>query len=90
MEYHASLVTWQQVAKQTGATYRFVSVTEDGHLDMDHAENLIGRDTTIVSMVHVSNVLGTVTPVTRIADLAHENDDAHSGRRRAVDPVSSR
>ncbi|WP_255171439.1 SufS family cysteine desulfurase [Natrononativus amylolyticus] len=74
MEHHASLVTWQQVAKKTGATLRFVGVDDDGRLDMDHAAELIGPDTALVSVVHVSNVLGTVNPVREIADLAHEHD----------------
>ncbi|WP_207592768.1 SufS family cysteine desulfurase [Halomontanus rarus] len=74
MEHHASLVTWQQVAKKTGADVRYVRVTDDGHLDMDHAAELIGPDTAIVSVVHVSNVLGTVNPVETLADLAHEHD----------------
>jgi cysteine desulfurase/selenocysteine lyase len=74
MEHHASLVTWQQIAKQTGASVRYVPVTETGHLDMDRAAELITADTAIVSVAHVSNVLGTVNPVERLAALAHDND----------------
>ena len=74
MEHHASLVTWQQVAKRTGATLRFVRVTEDGHLDMEHAAEVVGPDTALVSVVHVSNVLGTVNPVAELAALAHDHD----------------
>jgi len=74
MEHHASLVTWQQIAKRTGATVRYIRVDEDGHLDMDHATELIGPDTAMVSVVHVSNTLGTINPVAELADLAHAED----------------
>ncbi|WP_136688186.1 aminotransferase class V-fold PLP-dependent enzyme [Halorhabdus amylolytica] len=74
MEHHASLVTWQQIAKKTGATVRYIRVTDDGHLDMDHAKEVIGPDTAMVSVLHVSNTLGAINPVADLADLAHEND----------------
>ncbi|MFC7076654.1 aminotransferase class V-fold PLP-dependent enzyme [Haloarcula halophila] len=74
MEHHASLVTWQQIAKRTGATCRYISVQEDGTLDMDHARELITDDTAMVSVVHVSNTLGTVNPVSELADIAHDHD----------------
>ncbi|WP_336001119.1 aminotransferase class V-fold PLP-dependent enzyme [Halorientalis halophila] len=74
MEHHAALVTWQQIAKKTGATVRYIRVDEDGYLDMDHARELIGPDTAMVSVVHVSNTLGTVNPVSELADIAHEED----------------
>ena len=74
MEHHASLVTWQQLAKKTGATVRYIRVDEQGHLDMDHARELVGEDTKMMSVVHVSNTLGTVTPVSELADLAHDHD----------------
>src|SRR6056297_2814130 len=60
MEHHASLVTWQQIAKRTGAEVKYIRIDEDGRLDMDHARELIGEDTQMVSVVHVSNVLGTI------------------------------
>jgi cysteine desulfurase / selenocysteine lyase len=74
MEHHASLVTWQQIAKKTGATVRYIRITEEGKLDMNHARELIGPDTRMVSVVHVSNALGTINPVGELADLAHEQD----------------
>ncbi|WP_336363611.1 aminotransferase class V-fold PLP-dependent enzyme [Halalkalicoccus salilacus] len=74
MEHHASLVTWQQIAERVGAEVRYVRVTENGTLDMDHARELIGEDTRMVSVVHVSNALGTINPVEELADMAHEND----------------
>ncbi len=74
MEHHASLVTWQQIAKRTGADVRYIRVDETGRLDMDHARELIGEDTEMVSVLHVSNTLGTVNPVAELADIAHEFD----------------
>jgi cysteine desulfurase/selenocysteine lyase len=73
MEHHASLVTWQQLGKKTGADVRFVRVDDDGYLDVDHAAELIDDDTAMVSVVHVSNTLGTINPVADIAALAHDH-----------------
>jgi len=74
MEHHGALVTWQQIARRTGAEVKYVRVDDDGYLDMDHARELITDDTAMVSVVHVSNTLGTVNPVGEIADLAHDHD----------------
>src|SRR6056297_2123430 len=74
MEHHSSLVTWQQIAEKTGATVRYVRVGEDGRLDMEHAADLSGPDTAMVSVDPVSNTLGTINPVSRLVDLAHEQD----------------
>ncbi|MFD1640322.1 aminotransferase class V-fold PLP-dependent enzyme [Halohasta litorea] len=72
MEHHASLVTWQQICKRTGAEIRFIEVDENGRLDMDHAAELIDESTEMVSLVHVSNTLGTVNPVAEITEMAHD------------------
>jgi cysteine desulfurase/selenocysteine lyase len=74
MEHHASLVTWQQIGKKTGAEVRYIRVDEDGTLDMEHAKELIDESTELVSTVHVSNTLGTVNPVDELAKMAHEVD----------------
>jgi len=74
MEHHASLVTWQQIAKRTGAEVKYIRIDEDGRLDMDHAEELINENTEMVSVVHASNVLATINPVGDLADLAHDHD----------------
>jgi cysteine desulfurase/selenocysteine lyase len=74
MEHHSSLVTWQQVGRRTGADVKYVPITDEGHLDMDAAEELITDDTQMVSVVHVSNTLGTVNPVAELADVAHDHD----------------
>ena len=91
MEHHASLVTWQQIAKRTGADIEFVRVDEAGYLDMDHAAELIDDSTAMVSVVHVSNTLGTITPVSELAEMAHDHgayvfvDGAQSAPTRPVD-----
>ena len=72
MEHHASLVTWQQIAKKTGAEVRYIRVDDDGYLDMDHARDLIDESTEMLSIVHISNALGTINPVAELADMAHE------------------
>ncbi|WP_436929447.1 aminotransferase class V-fold PLP-dependent enzyme [Halosimplex halobium] len=74
MEHHAALVTWQQIAKKTGATVKYARVDEEGYLDMDHLRELVTEDTEMVSAVHVSNTLGTINPVSEIADVAHDHD----------------
>ena len=91
MEHHASLVTWQQVGKKTGADVKYIPVTDDARLDMDAAAELITDDTQMVSAVHVSNTLGTVNPASELADLAHDHgayfflDAAQSVPNRPVD-----
>ncbi|SMO36224.1 aminotransferase class V-fold PLP-dependent enzyme [Halorubrum cibi] len=74
MEHHASLVTWQQIGKKTGAEVRFIEVTDEGTLDMADAEAKIDDDTEMVSAVHVSNTLGTINPIRELAELAHDRD----------------
>jgi cysteine desulfurase/selenocysteine lyase len=74
MEHHSSLVTWQQIGERTGADVKYVPITDEGYLDVEAAEELITDDTEMVSVVHVSNTLGTVNPVSELADVAHDHD----------------
>ena len=71
MEHHSNLVPWQLLCERTGATLRWFGVTEDGRLDLSRVDELINERTRMVSLVHQSNVLGTVNPVRMIADRAH-------------------
>ncbi len=73
MEHHSNIVPWQMVCQRTGATLRWFTVTADGQLDLEAAERegLINERTRVVSVGWVSNVVGTVNPVRRIADAAH-------------------
>ena len=70
MEHHSNIVPWQLVAAQTGATLRVVPMDEHGVLDMAEYERLLGPRTALVSMIHVSNALGTVNPVRDVIRLA--------------------
>jgi cysteine desulfurase/selenocysteine lyase len=91
MEHHSSLVTWQQIAKRAGAELRYIEVDADGRLDLDQAAEVVDDDAAMVSVVHVSNVLGTVNPLGELADLAHEHgalvfgDGAQAVPNRPVD-----
>lgn len=71
LEHHSNIVPWQQIARRTGATVQYIRVDEQGHLDLEHAAKLIGSRTKLVSVAHVSNVLGTVNPVRELAQMAH-------------------
>jgi cysteine desulfurase/selenocysteine lyase len=74
MEHHANLVPWQEVCDKTGAVLRWIGVTEEGRLDLEHPDHglsVITERTKVVALTHQSNVLGTVTPVARVAEAAH-------------------
>jgi cysteine desulfurase/selenocysteine lyase len=76
MEHHSNLVPWQMLAKEKGATLKFIELTADGELSMESARTVIGGKTKLVSFTQMSNVLGTITPVAEIVKLAH----AHGAR----------
>jgi cysteine desulfurase/selenocysteine lyase len=71
MEHHANLIPWQELTRRTGATLRWVPVTEDGRLDLTDLESLLTERTKVFAFTHTSNVLGTVNPVRELADRAH-------------------
>jgi len=72
MEHHSNLVPWHLVAQQTGAVLRFVPLTPDGRLDLETLPSLLSERTKIVSVVHVSNSLGTINPLDHIIQGAHD------------------
>ncbi|MDO8731203.1 MAG: cysteine desulfurase [Actinomycetota bacterium] len=72
MEHHSNLVPWQELCRKTGATLRWIPLTEEGRLDLSGLEYIIDETTRVVSVVHQSNILGTVNPVRLIMDRAHE------------------
>ncbi|WP_276954048.1 aminotransferase class V-fold PLP-dependent enzyme [Allomeiothermus silvanus] len=72
MEHHANLVPWHFVAKQTGAKIKAIPITPQGRLDLDALDTLLTSRTRLVSVVHMSNVLGTLNPVAEIAKAAKE------------------
>jgi cysteine desulfurase/selenocysteine lyase len=63
MEHHANLVPWQELCRRTGATLRWLPVTDDGRLDLSDLDELVTERTKVVAFTHVSNVLGTINPV---------------------------
>jgi cysteine desulfurase/selenocysteine lyase len=67
MEHHANLVPWQQLAQRTGAELAWLSLTDDGRLDLSDLERIIDERTKVVAFVHQSNILGTINPVDVIA-----------------------
>lgn len=67
MEHHANLIPWQELAKRTGAELVWLSVTDDGRLDLSNAERIINANTKVVALTHQSNVLGTINPINEIA-----------------------
>ena len=70
LEHHANLVPWQEVAKKTGAKLKFIPLTKDYTLDLDKAEKLISKKTKIISVTHISNVLGTINDIKKISELS--------------------
>ena len=71
MEHHANLVPWQELARRTGATLRWIPVTDDGRLDLTTLDTVVGERTKVLAFTHVSNVLGTVNPVATLVERAH-------------------
>jgi cysteine desulfurase/selenocysteine lyase len=71
MEHHANLVPWQEVCEKTGAELRWIGLTDDGRLDLGELDRIIDSSTRVVSLVHQSNILGTVNPVAAIMERAH-------------------
>lgn len=72
MEHHSNIVPWQLLRDRRGIVIKVVPILEDGSLDMEAYRSLLSPKTKVVSITHVSNVLGTVNPVREIIRLAHE------------------
>lgn len=72
MEHHSNIVPWQMACERTGAVLRVAPINEHGELIIDEFKALLNNRTKIVSIAHVSNVLGTVNPIADIIRLAHE------------------
>jgi cysteine desulfurase/selenocysteine lyase len=71
MEHHSNIVPWQMVCEQTGATLRIIPITDDGELELDAFDRLLSERTRLVSIIHVSNALGTINPIETIVAQAH-------------------
>ncbi|HDR7795137.1 TPA: cysteine desulfurase SufS [Bacillus luti] len=73
MEHHSNIIPWQQVAKKTGATLKYLPLQPDGTISLEDVRQTVTPNTKIVSVMQVSNVLGTINPVKEIGAIAHEN-----------------
>ncbi|MEK5528629.1 cysteine desulfurase [Viridibacillus sp. FSL R5-0468] len=73
MEHHSNLIPWQQLAKEKGATLKYIDLESDGTLSLDKVRATITAKTKIVSMAYASNVLGTINPIKEITAIAHEH-----------------
>lgn len=73
MEHHSNIVPWQLAARRKGIRLRVIPMADDGVLDMEAYDHLFNEKTRIVSVAHVSNVLGTVNPVEDIVRMAHDH-----------------
>ena len=71
MEHHSNLVPWQEIAREKGAKIRFIPMHEDGTLDISDIGKVLNHRTKLVSVVHMSNALGTINPVKVLGDYAH-------------------
>lgn len=71
MEHHSNIIPWQQLAKEKGAVLKYVDLEEDGTLSLDKVREVITERTKIVSIMYVSNVLGTMNPIKEITEIAH-------------------
>lgn len=71
MEHHSNLVPWQLLAKEIGAIIKYLPFNKNGEIEMSKIKNQISKNTKVISLIHVSNSLGTINPVKEIAKLAH-------------------
>lgn len=91
MEHHSNIVPWQLLRDRKGIVLKVIPIDDAGNLDMDAYEALFTQRTKLVSVAHVSNVLGTINPVKRLAEIAHAHgakilvDGAQSTPHFAVD-----
>ncbi|HJV04652.1 MAG TPA: cysteine desulfurase [Actinomycetota bacterium] len=74
MEHHSNIVPWQLAANDTGATLRYVSITDEGLLELDAVREAVSDRTRVVAVTGQSNVLGTLPPIREIAEIAHQAD----------------
>jgi cysteine desulfurase / selenocysteine lyase len=71
LEHHSNIVPWQLLARRVGAKLRYVDIDDEGRLRLDQYDELLSEKTKLVAVGHVSNALGTINPVTEIAERAH-------------------
>lgn len=74
MEHHSNIVPWHMLAERTGAKVKAIPVTDEGELDMEAFHQMLTSKVKLVSLVHVSNTLGTINPVEKVIEAAHALD----------------
>lgn len=74
LEHHANFVPWQVVAEQCGAKLRIIPISDSGLIELDAVKSAINKNTAVVAVTTMSNVLGTITPLDEIISIAHEHD----------------
>jgi cysteine desulfurase/selenocysteine lyase len=84
MEHHSNLVPWQMVAQKTGAVLKYVKLTDTEEFDLQQFQGLLSEKTQLVTVVHISNTLGCINPVSEITRLAHQ-----SGAKVLIDACQS-
>lgn len=73
MEHHSNIIPWQQAAKMTGATLKYIPLQEDGSISLEDVKKTVTSNTKIVAVTLISNVLGVINPIKEITKIAHEN-----------------
>lgn len=73
MEHHANIVPWQLISDRKLINLKVIPITDDGELDLEAFQSIINEKTKLVSIVHISNTLGTINPVKKIVDIAHSH-----------------
>lgn len=73
MEHHSNIVPWQMICEEKGATLKIIPINDYGEIDLEAYKGLLSSKTKMVSIVHISNTLGTINPVKEMTDLAHEH-----------------
>ena len=74
MEHHSNIVPWQELCKRTGAVLKIIPINENGELMIDEYKNMVSDKTKLISVVHLSNTLGTINPIEDIIEIAKSHD----------------
>ena len=74
MEHHSNIVPWQELCKRTGAVLKVIPINENGELMIEEYKNMVSEKTKLISVVHLSNTLGTINPIEDIIEFAKSNE----------------
>ncbi|MGB0917846.1 MAG: aminotransferase class V-fold PLP-dependent enzyme [Flavobacteriales bacterium] len=74
MEHHSNIVPWQMLCERNGAKLKVLPISKQGEIDIEEYKRLIGPKTELISLVHVSNSLGTINPIKEMIEIAHSQD----------------